>query len=107
MGKRGYLLESTRFQGSKRLPGPNGDDFSQLPPTDTHGPPSVDGWGHPTISKILTQKCSYAKKKQGQKLEQSLKKKTSSECPPRDPSHLQTPTPYTTAVGKKWLLSGA
>jgi len=41
--------------------------------------PSVEGWGHPPISKILTQNCSCPRERQGQKMEQRLK-----ERPPRD-----------------------
>jgi hypothetical protein len=32
------------------------------------GPP-VDGWGHPPVSKFLTQNCSCLKEIQGQRME--------------------------------------
>jgi hypothetical protein len=34
--------------------------------------PSVEGWGHPSISKILTQNFSLVKEMQGQRVEQRL-----------------------------------
>jgi hypothetical protein len=43
--------------------------------------PQFEGWGHPPISKILTQNCSFLKKKQGQRVEQRLKERPSRDCP--------------------------
>jgi hypothetical protein len=37
----------------------------------------LEGWGHPQISKFLTQNCSYVKETQGQKIEQRLKERLS------------------------------
>jgi hypothetical protein len=41
----------------------------------------VEGWGHPPISKLLSQKCSCQKESQGQKMEQKLKERPSRDCP--------------------------
>jgi hypothetical protein len=49
-------------------------------PEVRHGT-SVEGWGHPSISKILTQNCSCLKEIQGQRVEQRLKKKPFRVCP--------------------------
>jgi hypothetical protein len=41
------------------------------------------------------------------KMEQRPKIGPPETTPPRDPSHLQTPNPHTTADVKKYLLTGA
>jgi hypothetical protein len=43
--------------------------------------PLVEGWGHPLISKVLTQNFSRLKEIQGQRVEQILKEKPSRDCP--------------------------
>jgi hypothetical protein len=43
--------------------------------------PSSEGWGHPPISKILTQDCSWIKEMQGQSIEQRPKKWPPRDCP--------------------------
>jgi hypothetical protein len=43
--------------------------------------PPVEGWGHPSISKILMQKCSCPKERKGQKTEQRLKERPSRDHP--------------------------
>jgi hypothetical protein len=52
----------------------------------------VEEWGHPPLSKFLTENCSYLKEMQGQRLEQRLKEKPPETAQPRNPSHLQIPT---------------
>jgi hypothetical protein len=41
----------------------------------------VEGWDHPSISKILTQNCSFLNEIQGKLVEQRLKKRSSRNCP--------------------------
>jgi hypothetical protein len=43
--------------------------------------PPIGGWGHPLISKFLTQKGSCLKEIQGQSVEQRLKERLSRDCP--------------------------
>ena len=69
--------------------------------------PPVEGWGHPPISKILTQNCSYLKEMQRQKWSRDWRKGHFKTAPPRDPSHLQTLNPDTIGDAKKCLLPGA
>jgi len=40
----------------------------------------VEGWGHSSISKILTQNCSCLREIQGQRMEQRLKERSSRNC---------------------------
>jgi hypothetical protein len=61
----------------------------------------------PSISKILTQNCSYLKEIQGQKLEQRKKNVHPETAPPGDPSHIQTTNQDIIADSKKYLLIGA
>jgi hypothetical protein len=65
-------------------------------------PPKVEGWGHHLpIFEILTQNCSCLKEIQGQRVEQRLKERSSS-----DSFHMQTANPDTIADAKKCLLTG-
>ena len=58
------------------------------------------------MSKELV-KCSCLKEMQGQKLGQRLKERLSRDCPPGDPSHVQTPNPNTIVNAKMGLQTGA
>ena len=67
----------------------------------------VEGWGHPPISKILTQNCSCLTEIQGQSVEQRLKERPSETASPGDPSHMQTRNLDIIMDAKKYLLTGA
>jgi hypothetical protein len=43
--------------------------------------PPIEGWGSPTLLKILTQKCSCLKETQRQSVEQRLKERPFRDCP--------------------------
>ena len=61
---------------------------------------------HPS-PKVLTQNCSCLKEIQEQRVEQKQKKRPCRDCPPGDPSHMQTPNLATIADAKKYLLTGS
>ena len=65
----------------------------------------VVGWDHPSISKCLTQNCSYLKEMQGQKngTETEGKKGHPKTSLPWEPSQPQIPNPSTIADAKKFL----
>jgi hypothetical protein len=67
----------------------------------------VEEWGHPPISKNLSQNCSYLKEMQRQKWCSDWRKGHPEITTPRDPSHLQTPSPDTITDVKKCLLTEA
>jgi hypothetical protein len=62
--------------------------------------------GPPTQLKIFNPEMFLTKGKTETKMEQKLKERSTEIHPPADPSHLQTPTPYTIADAKKHLLTG-
>ena len=44
---------------------------------------------------------------QRQSVEQRLKERSSRDCPPRNPPHIQSPNPDTIVDAKKYMLTGA
>ena len=58
------------------------------------------------ISKILIQNSFCQKEVQEQRVEKRLKERLPKDCPPSDPSNLQTPSPDMTADTKTCLLTG-
>jgi hypothetical protein len=57
----------------------NRDHIQRLGMPSTPSP--IQRWGHPPMSKILTQNCSRLKETQGQRVKQSLKERLSRDCP--------------------------
>jgi len=59
------------------------------------------------VSFLLRRKNKYSWEEiQGQKVEQGLKKRSSKDCLPGDPSYMQAPNPDTIVDDKKCLLTG-
>jgi hypothetical protein len=58
----------------------------------------------PTHLKNINPEFLQSKEMQGQRVKQRLKERPSRNCPPRDPSHLQTLNLDTIADAKKSLL---
>jgi len=79
--------------------------LSRSYPEVRHASPSVVRWGHPIISKILTQNCSCLKEILGQRVEQRLKERPSRDCPTWGSIlHAATKPKHTLADAKKYLM---
>ena len=78
-GELGVVTRKSQMPGKQEPQDPTGMTLAEIIHKGEEEP--VEGWGHPPISKILTQNRSRLKKIQGQRVEQKLKERSSRDCP--------------------------